>query len=105
MSDEAFKQHGAVSWVELMTTDVEAAKNFYSKLFDWQMAYEPDLKAMQLEQDDNYRHFHPVFTDYLHSDVFHRMTTAGVVSTLSSSCCAQMTPHDSRHRKSQCSSE
>ena len=37
MSDEAFKQHGAVSWVELTTTDVEAAKRFYGQLFDWQM--------------------------------------------------------------------
>ncbi|MGF1615358.1 MAG: VOC family protein [Gammaproteobacteria bacterium] len=33
--DEQFKQHGAFSWCELMTTDVEAAKAFYSKLFGW----------------------------------------------------------------------
>lgn len=34
MSDP-FKQHGAFSWCELMTTNVEAAKTFYTKLFGW----------------------------------------------------------------------
>jgi predicted enzyme related to lactoylglutathione lyase len=33
--NEQFKQHGAFSWCELMTTDVEAAKTFYTKLFGW----------------------------------------------------------------------
>jgi uncharacterized protein len=33
--DEQFKQHGAFSWFELMTTDVEGAKAFYTKLFGW----------------------------------------------------------------------
>lgn len=33
--DEQFKQHGAFSWCELMTTDVEKAKAFYVKLFGW----------------------------------------------------------------------
>ena len=33
--DEQFKQHGAFSWCELMTTDVDAAKIFYTKLFGW----------------------------------------------------------------------
>jgi len=33
--NEPFKQHGAFSWCELMTSDVEAAKTFYSKLFGW----------------------------------------------------------------------
>ncbi len=33
--DGQFKQHGAFSWCELMTTDVEAAKVFYTKLFGW----------------------------------------------------------------------
>ena len=32
-----FKQHGALSWCELMTTDVEAAKRFYSELFGWEL--------------------------------------------------------------------
>lgn len=33
--DEQFKQHGAFSWCELVTTDAEAAKSFYAKLFGW----------------------------------------------------------------------
>jgi hypothetical protein len=33
--DEQYKQHGAFSWCELMTTDVDAAKAFYTKLFGW----------------------------------------------------------------------
>jgi len=33
--DDQFKQHGAFSWYELMTTDVDAAKAFYAKLFGW----------------------------------------------------------------------
>jgi uncharacterized protein len=33
--DEQFKQHGAFSWSELMTTDVAAAKAFYTTLFGW----------------------------------------------------------------------
>ena len=36
MSDR-FKQHGAFSWVELLTTDLNAAKEFYAKLFNWQL--------------------------------------------------------------------
>jgi len=34
---DRFKQHGAFSWHELMTPDPEAAKEFYGKLFGWQM--------------------------------------------------------------------
>ena len=33
---DPFKQHGAFSWFELMTTDTEGAKEFYSKLFGWE---------------------------------------------------------------------
>lgn len=33
---DIFKRQGAFSWSELMTTDVEGAKKFYSKLFGWQ---------------------------------------------------------------------
>lgn len=29
------QQHGAFSWCELMTSDVEASKKFYSALFGW----------------------------------------------------------------------
>jgi len=36
MADQ-FMQHGAFSWFELMTTDVAAAREFYSKLFGWSM--------------------------------------------------------------------
>ena len=35
------KQHGAFSWNELMTTDVESAKEFYGKLFNWQLEQAP----------------------------------------------------------------
>jgi len=34
--DEQFKQHGAFSWCELLTSDVAAAKAFYTKLFGWE---------------------------------------------------------------------
>lgn len=30
------KQHGAFSWNELLTTDIEGAKAFYSAMFNWQ---------------------------------------------------------------------
>jgi len=33
---EIYKQHGAFSWFELMTTDVESAKKFYTEIFGWQ---------------------------------------------------------------------
>jgi predicted enzyme related to lactoylglutathione lyase len=33
--DEKLMKHGAFGWFELMTTDVSAAKKFYSELFDW----------------------------------------------------------------------
>lgn len=33
--ENRFKQQGAFSWFELMTTDVEAAKDFYANLFGW----------------------------------------------------------------------
>jgi hypothetical protein len=32
---DVFKTHGAFSWAELMTTDPEAARDFYTKLFGW----------------------------------------------------------------------
>lgn len=34
---DPMKQHGAFSWNELMTTDVDAAKTFYAGLFGWKM--------------------------------------------------------------------
>ena len=30
------KQHGAFSWNELLTSDTDGAKAFYSKLFNWE---------------------------------------------------------------------
>ncbi len=33
--DEHLKKHGIISWSELMTNDLTAAKNFYSQLFGW----------------------------------------------------------------------
>ncbi len=33
--DEKLLKHGAFSWFELMTTDVEAAKKFYSEVLGW----------------------------------------------------------------------
>jgi hypothetical protein len=35
MNEDSFK-HGAFGWNELMTTDVEAAKRFYTSLFGWE---------------------------------------------------------------------
>jgi len=51
---DVFKQHGAVSWTELMTTDVEGAKAFYSSLFGWR------LEAMPMPGDggDSYQVIH-----------------------------------------------
>lgn len=40
MNEDSLK-HGAFGWHELMTTDVEAAKTFYSKLFGWEMVEYP----------------------------------------------------------------
>lgn len=39
--DEKLKQHGAISWSELLTSDVKAAKSFYTKLFGWDYADVP----------------------------------------------------------------
>jgi predicted enzyme related to lactoylglutathione lyase len=33
--EEQFKKHGVFSWCELMTTNPDAAKDFYTKLFGW----------------------------------------------------------------------
>lgn len=38
-----FTQHGAFSWCELMTSDVEAAKAFYGSLFGWEYQYKEPL--------------------------------------------------------------
>jgi predicted enzyme related to lactoylglutathione lyase len=33
--DEKLKKHGAISWSELLTSDVNGAKSFYEQLFGW----------------------------------------------------------------------
>jgi predicted enzyme related to lactoylglutathione lyase len=33
--DEKLKKHGSISWSELITSDVPAAKKFYGDLFGW----------------------------------------------------------------------
>ena len=35
MSESPMLRHGAFSWCELMTSDVEAAKRFYTELLGW----------------------------------------------------------------------
>lgn len=35
MSASPMTQHGAFSWIELLTTDVNGAKRFYSELLGW----------------------------------------------------------------------
>lgn len=51
MDQQAMKQHGAFSWNELMTTDVQASKSFYSELFGWEMHDEklPDMTYTMLK--------------------------------------------------------
>lgn len=39
--DTPFQQHGAFSWCELSTSDTEAAKQFYGKLFNWTLEPAP----------------------------------------------------------------
>lgn len=34
--DEKLRKHGAISWSELMTSDVAGAKQFYSQMFGWE---------------------------------------------------------------------
>ncbi|NNG02225.1 MAG: VOC family protein [Desulfobacteraceae bacterium] len=34
--DEFIKKHGVISWTELTTSDVDAAKKFYSEIFGWE---------------------------------------------------------------------
>lgn len=41
MMANPWEQHGAFSWCELMTTDTEAAKTFYTQLFGWEMHDQP----------------------------------------------------------------
>jgi len=38
---DRFKTHGDFSWVELLATDVEAAKAFYHGVFGWELVDSP----------------------------------------------------------------
>lgn len=51
--EDQLKQQGAFSWCELMTTDVPAAKEFYSKLFGWETRDEKmtDMVYTMIEAD------------------------------------------------------
>jgi len=40
MREESLR-HGALGWVELMTTDVKAAKKFYTSIFGWETEKAP----------------------------------------------------------------
>ena len=55
MSDR-FKQHGALSWYELTTSDVTAAQQFYQTLFGWEMKQGPvngvDYTVLSLDGQD-----------------------------------------------------
>ena len=46
--DDTLLKHGRFSWNELMTTDVQGAKVFYSKLFGWQYETFP-MESMSYE--------------------------------------------------------
>lgn len=35
--NDTYQQHGAFSWSELMTDDVEAAKNYYQAVIGWEI--------------------------------------------------------------------
>ena len=43
MSETPMLRHGAFSWCELMTSDVEAAKRFYTELLGWTTEEVPDM--------------------------------------------------------------
>ncbi|MEH6473032.1 MAG: VOC family protein [Halopseudomonas sp.] len=43
--DPSFTQHGAFSWSELMTDDVEAAKTYYQTVIGWEIE-EKDMGGM-----------------------------------------------------------
>jgi uncharacterized protein len=43
MSNNAMVRHGAVSWCELMPTDVQAATQFYTALLGWTIEEAPGM--------------------------------------------------------------
>lgn len=55
MNQDAMKQHGAFSWNELMTNDVQGAKAFYGELLGWTLQdYTPgDMDYTVIKAGDN----------------------------------------------------
>ena len=52
MSDNAMGRHGAFSWCELMTTDVQAAKQFYTDLLGWTTEEVPGMAYTVVKTGD-----------------------------------------------------
>src|SRR5262245_59993764 len=52
MSDSAMGRHGAFSWCELMTTDVQAAKQFYTNLLGWTTEEVPGMAYTVVKTGD-----------------------------------------------------
>ena len=52
MNEDSLK-HGAFGWTELMTTDTEAAQQFYTALFGWETELAPmeDMKYTVIKVD------------------------------------------------------
>jgi uncharacterized protein len=53
---EVYDQPGSLTWNELVTNDVEKAKEFYSKVFDWRVRVDPDMQYTLFEQGDPQYH-------------------------------------------------
>ena len=45
--DEHLMKHGMISWSELMTSDLGAARQFYARLFGWELAQAPMENNME----------------------------------------------------------
>ncbi len=54
--DEKLKKHGAISWSELLTSDVAGAKKFYGELFGWKFEDMPmenmDYTVVSINDDE-----------------------------------------------------
>ena len=52
MSENAMFRHGAFGWCELMTTDVQAAKQFYTALLGWTTEEVPGMAYTVVKTGD-----------------------------------------------------
>ena len=52
MSENAMVRHGAFSWCELMTTDVQAATRFYTELLGWTTEEVPGMSYTVVKTGD-----------------------------------------------------